>query len=141
MAAVGGWLILRAWIAGLGSAYALWLASVAGLVLCVVLGGLGWRALETVRRRQEVLEVYVGKRSLELVYSRSGAVLRRDTLELVRLEDAEPRRGGVVLHLDDGAIRWLPMGMHSEEAVGWMVEHLRGAGLGARRRFGHLVDP
>ncbi len=107
-------------------------------VLLVVLGVLAARTLASVRRGQQVLEVYVGKRFLELVYSRGGETVARETVELMGLEDAEVEAGAVRLLLEDHPALRLPMARHSDEARGWMVEHLRGAGLGARRRFGHL---
>ncbi len=116
----------------------LWVRGGLGLGALLLLVTLGARALRGLRRGQEVLEVYVGKRHLELVFSRDGEALRRETLELVRLEDAESGDGEVTLLVEGGEPIQLPMQRHSDEARGWMVEHMRGAGLGARRRFGHL---
>lgn len=109
-------------------------------VLLGVLGVLALRTWTSVRRGQQVLEVYVGKRFLELVYSRGGETVATETVELVRLEDAERGASSVRLLLEGEPAKQLPMARHSDEARGWMVEHLRGAGLGARRRFGHLPD-
>lgn len=106
--------------------------------LVVGLAVLAARAYRAMRLGQEVLEVYVGKRFLELVSSRGGEEVRRTSLELVRLEDAVAERRAVRLLVEGGEPVAVPMALHSDEARGWMVEHLRGAGLGARRRYGHL---
>jgi hypothetical protein len=107
-------------------------------VLAVLLGGVAAWGVRSVRRGAEVLEVYVGKRVLHLVWSRNGAVVREEEILLLQLEDAQPAAAGVTLLVEARAPLLLPMAKHSDEARGWMVEHLRGAGLGARRRFGHL---
>jgi hypothetical protein len=108
------------------------------VVLLGILAALARHTWAAVRRGQQVLEVYVGKRFLELVYSRGGETVARQTVELVRLEDAQKDASSVQLLLEDGVPVPVPMARHSDEARGWMVEHLRGAGIGARRRFGHL---
>ncbi len=108
----------------------------AGLLLGLAV--LGARAYRAMRLGQEVLEVYVGKRFLELVTSRGGEEVHRSSLELVRLEDAVAEPRSVRLLVEEGDPIRVPMALHSDEARGWMVEHLRGAGLGARRRYGHL---
>jgi len=115
-----------------------WIALGLAAALLLLLGGLGARAFVATGRGREVLEVYVGKRHLQLVYSVGGEEVRRQSLELVRLEDAVVGPGGITLLVEGGDPIELPMQRHSEEARGWMVEHLRGAGLGARRRYGHL---
>jgi len=106
--------------------------------MLVALAVLAARAYRAMRLGQEVLEVYVGKRFLELVSSRGGEEVRRMSLELVRLEDAVAEPDAVRLLVEEGDPVEVPMALHSDEARGWMVEHLRGAGLGARRRYGHL---
>lgn len=128
---VCGWLAVRGW------APSLRLPLAVTLVLGLAIAASWW--FVQVRRSQEVLEVYVGKRQLQLVWSRAGHAVRREQVDLLTLEDARMVGPAVELLREDAAPLTLPMGRHSDEARGWMVEHLRGAGLGAQRRFGHLA--
>ncbi len=86
------------------------------------------------RRGRQRLLVYVGRRALELVWSLDGQEVSRERVALrgvrgVRLE-------GLGVRVDGDEPLWLPMEAHTEEARAWMVEHLRGAGMGAVRRQG-----
>jgi hypothetical protein len=134
---LGSVLLVVGWFA-LRGALPPGLQGVSVAVLAVLLGGVAAWGVRSVRRGAEVLEVYVGKRVLHLVWSRNGAVVREEEILLLQLEDAQPAAAGVTLLVEARAPLLLPMAKHSDEARGWMVEHLRGAGLGARRRFGHL---
>jgi len=84
-------------------------------------------------RAQQVLELYVGAHELVMVWSRNGRERRRRRVSLAQVRDTEPSVGQVKVVTDDGHW-WLPMEAHSAEAVDWMVEHLREAGRGARKR-------
>lgn len=109
-------------------------ASAASALFLLALGALiaaWWRGR---RRAARCLEVYVGRRDVELVESLDGRELSRARHALAPIVDTERGPEGVVAVRDDGS-RWhLPMGGSCDEARAWMVEHLRESARDARKR-------
>jgi len=107
-----------------------------GLVGAVVVAlwvaaGLAW--WWGTRRAHQRLEVYVGDHRLALVWSHEGEEQRRQEVDLTTVRETVARAAGVEV-FTDGASWLLPMEGHTDEAIAWMVEHLREAGRGARKR-------
>jgi hypothetical protein len=126
LAGLGSWALARSLL----PASTAWVGASLALAW-VTLASLAWWLGR--RRARQRLELYVGDHRCALVWSTDGVETGRQERDLTEVLDTEARPGRVAVKGPAGT--WvLPMEGHSDEAVAWMVEHLREAGRGARKR-------